>query len=145
MRQACPRSSFSRATSSEKTRSVHTRTLTLFKGLANAALAATDVAARGIYIDKISLVVHVDVPQDHKYYLHRSGHSARPRETPKSVFCYFAQHRLNANYRGTRANRFSYVAAFVENKRPSRGTRKLHPNSAQRRRGPRQFRFILLP
>ena len=42
----------------------------MFKDSANAALVATDVAARGIHVDGISLVVHVDVPQDHKDYLH---------------------------------------------------------------------------
>jgi superfamily II DNA/RNA helicase len=45
----------------------------MFKDSANAALVATDVAARGIQVDGISLAVHVDVPQDHKDYLHRSS------------------------------------------------------------------------
>ena len=40
-------------------------------------LVATDIAARGIHVDDISLVVHVDPPEEHKSYLHRSGRTAR--------------------------------------------------------------------
>ncbi|HEY2316225.1 MAG TPA: DEAD/DEAH box helicase [Streptosporangiaceae bacterium] len=40
-------------------------------------LVATDVAARGIHVDNIELVVHFDPPNDHKDYLHRSGRTAR--------------------------------------------------------------------
>jgi len=40
-------------------------------------LVATDVAARGLHIDDVSLVVHVDPPEDPKAFLHRSGRTAR--------------------------------------------------------------------
>ncbi len=40
-------------------------------------LVATDVAARGIHVDDVDLVVHFDPPADHKDYLHRSGRTAR--------------------------------------------------------------------
>ena len=40
-------------------------------------LVATDVAARGIHIDDIGVVIHYDPPEDHKAYLHRSGRTAR--------------------------------------------------------------------
>ena len=40
-------------------------------------LVATDVAARGIHVDDVELVVHYDPPNDHKDYLHRSGRTAR--------------------------------------------------------------------
>lgn len=40
-------------------------------------LVATDVAARGIHVDEIDVVVHYDPPSDHKAYLHRSGRTAR--------------------------------------------------------------------
>jgi superfamily II DNA/RNA helicase len=40
-------------------------------------LVATDVAARGIHVDEIGIVVHFDPPEDHKTYLHRSGRTAR--------------------------------------------------------------------
>jgi superfamily II DNA/RNA helicase len=40
-------------------------------------LVATDVAARGLDIDDVDVVVHYDPPEDHKAYLHRSGRTAR--------------------------------------------------------------------
>jgi superfamily II DNA/RNA helicase len=40
-------------------------------------LVATDIAARGIHVDDVTLVVHVDPPAEHKAYLHRSGRTAR--------------------------------------------------------------------
>ncbi len=45
-------------------------------GIVN-VLVATDVAARGVHVDGIELVVHVDPPEEHKAYLHRSGRTAR--------------------------------------------------------------------
>lgn len=41
------------------------------------ALVATDVAARGIHVDNVDVVIHYDPPDDHKTYLHRSGRTAR--------------------------------------------------------------------
>ncbi|MGI9613243.1 MAG: DEAD/DEAH box helicase [Acidimicrobiales bacterium] len=41
------------------------------------ALVATDVAARGIHVDDVDIVIHFDPPDDHKTYLHRSGRTAR--------------------------------------------------------------------
>lgn len=41
------------------------------------ALIATDVAARGIHVDDVDVVIHLDLPDDHKTYLHRSGRTAR--------------------------------------------------------------------
>ena len=40
-------------------------------------IVATDVAARGIHVDGIDLVIHADPPAEHKAYLHRSGRTAR--------------------------------------------------------------------
>ncbi len=44
-------------------------------------LVATDVAARGVHVDAVELVVHVDPPTEHKAYLHRSGRTARAGST----------------------------------------------------------------
>jgi superfamily II DNA/RNA helicase len=44
-------------------------------------LVATDVAARGIHVDDIDIVIHFDPPADHKDYLHRSGRTARAGRT----------------------------------------------------------------
>src|SRR5665648_1269457 len=53
------------------------RNLEAFSTGAVRVLVATDIAARGIHVDAIELVVHVDPPAEHKAYLHRSGRTAR--------------------------------------------------------------------
>ncbi|MFE5296322.1 DEAD/DEAH box helicase [Streptomyces sp. NPDC056632] len=53
------------------------RTLDQFKSGQVTALVATNVAARGIHVDDLDLVVNVDPPMDHKDYLHRGGRTAR--------------------------------------------------------------------
>ena len=57
------------------------RALAAFRDGAVPVLVATDVAARGIHVDDVSLVLHVDPPQDGKDYLHRSGRTARAGES----------------------------------------------------------------
>src|SRR3954465_888483 len=64
-----------------KTQRVRTRPLAEFKEGRTSVLVATDVAARGIHVDGISLVVHVDPPKDPKDYLHRAGRTARAGES----------------------------------------------------------------
>ena len=54
-----------------------TRNLTAFGDGTATTLVATDIAARGIHVDDVSLVVHADPPVEHKAYLHRSGRTAR--------------------------------------------------------------------
>lgn len=54
-----------------------TRNLDAFHDGSATALVATDIAARGIHVDDVSLVVHADPPTEHKAYLHRSGRTAR--------------------------------------------------------------------
>lgn len=54
-----------------------TRALDSFVSGRVRVLVATDVAARGLHIDDLDLVVHFDPPSDHKHYLHRSGRTAR--------------------------------------------------------------------
>ncbi|MGY1702491.1 DEAD/DEAH box helicase [Geodermatophilus sp. SYSU D00766] len=53
------------------------RNLEAFSTGGTRVLCATDIAARGIHVDDVALVVHVDPPTEHKAYLHRSGRTAR--------------------------------------------------------------------
>ncbi|NLG55468.1 MAG: DEAD/DEAH box helicase [Rhodococcus sp.] len=53
------------------------RNLAAFSSGEARVLVATDVAARGVHVDDVELVVHVDPPAEHKAYLHRSGRTAR--------------------------------------------------------------------
>jgi superfamily II DNA/RNA helicase len=54
-----------------------TRNLEAFSSGAAKTLVATDIAARGIHVDDVRLVIHADPPVEHKAYLHRSGRTAR--------------------------------------------------------------------
>ncbi|MFQ6170896.1 DEAD/DEAH box helicase [Oryzobacter sp. R7] len=54
-----------------------TRTMDAFHSGAARTLVATDIAARGIHVDDVALVIHADPPVEHKAYLHRSGRTAR--------------------------------------------------------------------
>ncbi|AUI64121.1 DEAD/DEAH box helicase [Amycolatopsis sp. BJA-103] len=54
-----------------------TRNLEAFASGAAKTLVATDIAARGIHVDDVTLVIHADPPVEHKAYLHRSGRTAR--------------------------------------------------------------------
>lgn len=146
-----------------KSQAVRTRTLKLFKEQDNAALVATDVAARGIHVDGISLVVHVDAPTDHKDYLHRSGRTARAGEaggvvvlattkqqtsvkgltsragvTPKFVGVKPNDAELMAITGAQEPSGIPYIAPITESRGPSRsGGKRPRPNSSQRRRRPR--------
>jgi superfamily II DNA/RNA helicase len=145
-----------------KSQAVRTRTLALFKETPNAALVATDVAARGIHVDGISLVVHFDAPTDHKDYLHRSGRTARAGEEGNVVLLSTTKSQSGVKSLTSRAgvtpifvhvepmsneliqitgavepSGIPYVAPVMENKGPSRGNRRPRPNSNERRRRPR--------
>ncbi|MFV0535157.1 MAG: DEAD/DEAH box helicase [Cumulibacter sp.] len=54
-----------------------TRNMDAFHSGTVRTLVATDIAARGIHVDDVELVVHADPPTEHKAYLHRSGRTAR--------------------------------------------------------------------
>jgi superfamily II DNA/RNA helicase len=143
-----------------KSQAVRTRTLALFKETANAALVATDVAARGIHVDGISLVVHVDAPTDHKDYLHRAGRTARAGEagtvvtlattrqqksiggltqragvTPKFVGVTPLSTELMKITGAQEPSGIPYIVPIVEKSVRSGGKRP-RPNSNQRRRRP---------
>ncbi|MDQ0761934.1 DEAD/DEAH box helicase [Streptomyces canus] len=68
-----------------KSQPQRTRTLTQFKTGHVNVLVATNVAARGIHVDNLDLVVNVDPPTDHKDYLHRGGRTARAGESGSVV------------------------------------------------------------
>ncbi|GAA4844183.1 DEAD/DEAH box helicase [Kitasatospora terrestris] len=61
------------------------------------ALIATNVAARGIHIDGLDLVVNVDPPIDHKDYLHRGGRTARAGESGTVVTLVLPEQRREVN------------------------------------------------
>ena len=144
-----------------KTQAVRTRTLALFKDSVNAALVATDVAARGIHVDGISLVVHVDAPTDHKDYLHRAGRTARAGEagtvvtitttkqqksiggltsragvTPKFVGVTPLSTELMKITGAQEPSGVPYIVPIVEKSSRSGGSMRPRPNSSQRRRRP---------
>ncbi|MFF5423706.1 MULTISPECIES: DEAD/DEAH box helicase [unclassified Streptomyces] len=68
-----------------KSQAERTRTLAGFRSGQVTALVATNVAARGIHVDSLDLVVNVDPPSDPKDYLHRSGRTARAGESGSVV------------------------------------------------------------
>jgi ATP-dependent RNA helicase DeaD len=69
------------------------RTLASFKSGTIQVLVATDVAARGIHVDDIALVVHGDVPRDPEVYTHRSGRTGRAGQSGQSVLLVVPQAR----------------------------------------------------
>jgi superfamily II DNA/RNA helicase len=68
-----------------KSQPQRTRTLAQFKTGHVTVLVATNVAARGIHVDDLDLVVNIDPPSDHKDYLHRGGRTARAGESGSVV------------------------------------------------------------
>jgi superfamily II DNA/RNA helicase len=58
-----------------------TRNLEAFGSGTATTMVCTDIAARGIHVDEVALVVHADPPVEHKAYLHRSGRTARAGES----------------------------------------------------------------
>jgi len=61
------------------------RSLRAFSDGTTATLVATDIAARGIHVDDVALVIHADPPVEHKAYLHRSGRTARAGAAGKVI------------------------------------------------------------
>ena len=96
-----------------KSQSVRTKTLARFKEKSSAVLVATDVAARGIHVDGIDLVVHYDVPADHKDYLHRSGRTARAGELGRVVTLVTRSEQRSMNGITLRAGVEAWVMAMT--------------------------------
>jgi superfamily II DNA/RNA helicase len=61
------------------------RSLSSFETGKRSVLVATDVAARGLDIQGVDIVLHYDPPEDHKNYLHRSGRTARAGKSGVAV------------------------------------------------------------
>jgi superfamily II DNA/RNA helicase len=61
------------------------RNLQAFSDGTTRTMVATDIAARGIHVDGVTLVIHADPPMEHKAYLHRSGRTARAGAAGKVV------------------------------------------------------------
>ncbi|MEG8276457.1 DEAD/DEAH box helicase [Streptomyces sp. AHA2] len=80
-----------------KTQSQRTKTLERFKDGHVTVLVATNVAARGIHVDNLDLVVNVDPPGDHKDYLHRGGRTARAGESGTVVTLVLPHQRREMN------------------------------------------------
>ncbi|WP_427924962.1 DEAD/DEAH box helicase [Streptomyces sp. cg40] len=88
---------------SGKSQPQRTHTLAQFKNGEVTVLVATNVAARGIHIDALDLVVNVDPPADAKDYLHRGGRTARAGESGKVVTLVTAGQRREVNRMMTEA------------------------------------------
>jgi superfamily II DNA/RNA helicase len=73
------------------------RALEAFSSGRSRVLVATDVAARGLHVDDVDLVVHFDPPNDHKDYLHRSGRTARAGATGTVVSFVEPQQQRDVN------------------------------------------------
>ncbi len=73
------------------------RNLNAFSSGDARVLVATDVAARGIHVDDVALVVHVDPPTEHKAYLHRSGRTARAGSAGTVVTVNMPEQRREVN------------------------------------------------
>lgn len=77
----------------DKGQGARTRAIEGFSNGSIPVLVATDIAARGIDISDVSLVVHVDPPAEHKAYLHRSGRTARGGESGRVITLVMDQQR----------------------------------------------------
>ena len=146
-----------------KSQGQRTRVLKAFKDGRASALVATDVAARGIHVDDVSLIVHIDAPADHKDYLHRAGRTARAGATgtvvtlathkqKKAVFGITnraAVKLIENNVRPgdsklheiTGAQEPSGIPIAVEAEKPSRNDRKPGSRSRSNDRGNRDGNF----
>ena len=73
------------------------RNLAAFAAGTARVLVATDIAARGVHVDEVQLVVHVDPPAEHKAYLHRSGRTARAGSSGDVVTVVLPEQRRDAS------------------------------------------------
>ena len=118
------------------TQNARTKTMQDFKEGRLPVLVATDVASRGIHVDDVSLVVHVDPPEDPKAYLHRAGRTARAGAKGRVVtLCLPNQQRSLARLHeqaGVKAEK-QHVRPGDEHLVEVTGARQPEPRSAESR------------
>src|SRR6201994_3577506 len=73
------------------------RNLAAFAAGTARVLVATDIAARGVHVDEVELVVHIDPPAEHKSYLHRPGRTARAGSAGDVVTVVLPEQRRDAS------------------------------------------------
>ena len=135
---------------SGKSQPQRTHTLGQFKDGEVTVLVATNVAARGIHIDALDLVVNVDPPADAKDYLHRGGRTARAGESGKVVTLVTPNQRREVNRMMSEAgirptvtqvrSGEAQLTAITGAKRPPTGTKSATGNAPFRGLGTRPGR-----
>jgi superfamily II DNA/RNA helicase len=144
-----------------KAQNARNRAIAEFKDGRTPVLVATDVAARGIHIDDVSLVVHVDPPADPKDYLHRAGRTARAGDSGTVVTLVTPAERRDVErmmrLAGVRAEQTAVTAGdselaritgarppsgvpIVTPPKPAQGPRRPRTGSARASRGGRRRR-----
>ena len=104
-------------------------------------LVATDIAARGIHVDDIRLVIHVDPPAEHKAFLHRSGRTARAGAEGLVVTVMTPEQRKDVNSMTRAAGIRPILTSAVHAAHPLLGelagpaapTRRIAPQTSQAR------------
>ncbi|MCF2526760.1 DEAD/DEAH box helicase [Yinghuangia soli] len=117
------------------TQGARTRTLAEFKEGQTPVLVCTDVAARGIHVDGIDLVLHVDPAGDPKDYLHRAGRTARAGEAGTVVTLALPHQRRTVDrlmeQAGVEPERLRVTGSSDPEMRRVTGARTLHEVKAQ--------------
>ena len=133
----------------DKGQTTRTNALAGFADGSVPVLVATDIAARGIDIDDVSLVVHVDPPAEHKAYLHRAGRTARAGTSGTVVTLVMDEQRkeveglmrkAGVDAPETRVTVDSDVLAKITGARVPSGTPLPPPGQQQPRKQPSQAR-----
>ena len=94
-------------------------------------LVATDVAARGIHVDGVDVVVHYDPPEDHKAYLHRSGRTARAGALGVAVMLTLWNQENDARVIQRRLNLAAPIIEVFSNDPRLRDLRSWDPNAEE--------------
>lgn len=110
----------------DKGQGARTRALEGFASGEVPVLVATDIAARGIDINDVSLVVHVDPPAEHKAYLHRAGRTARAGTSGRVVTLVMDEQRSEVEKLIGKAGVEAEIVDLTEHSKPAS-----HPRLAQ--------------